>query len=173
MNSCMVSLQCAVSHGPEGSIFVKTIFYKTNSYKLSLQRNSRMTMMVTQQIELMAGKGFHPLCTLVQILRMSVLLNDFVQRRHLKGFSPVCTLKWFWRMCALVCFWTTQNTKLFCTLKAVVCILTRVYSFHVVHKDTFLWKTCFTKWTVVLFLSSVQSLMVLKIVFSWKWFVTN
>ena len=62
MNTCLVSLQCAVSHGPEGSIFVKTIFYNTNSYKLSLQRNSRMILMVTQHTELfctlMAGKGF-------------------------------------------------------------------------------------------------------------------
>jgi hypothetical protein len=62
MNTSLVSLQCAVSHGPEGSIFVKTIFYKKNSYKLSLQRNSRMILTVIQHTErfctLMAGKGF-------------------------------------------------------------------------------------------------------------------
>ncbi len=39
--SCFSPLQCA-SHGPKGSIFVKTIFYKTNSCN----------------IELMAGKEF-------------------------------------------------------------------------------------------------------------------
>ncbi len=62
MNSCLVSLRCAVSHGPEGSIFVKTIFYKKNSYMLSLQRNSRMILKVIQHTArfctLMAGKGF-------------------------------------------------------------------------------------------------------------------
>ncbi len=64
MNSYLVSLQCAVSHGPEGSIFMKTIFYKKNSYKLSLQRNSRIILKVIQHTErfctLMAGKGFLP-----------------------------------------------------------------------------------------------------------------
>jgi hypothetical protein len=62
MNSCLVSLQCAVSHGPEGSIFVKTILYKKNSYKLSIQRISQMILTVIQHTErfctLMAGKGF-------------------------------------------------------------------------------------------------------------------
>ena len=106
-------------------------------------------------------KGFSPLCTLVQILRMSTVWNDFVQRRHLKGFSPVCTLKWFWWMFTLVCFWTTQNTKLFCTLKAVVGILIRVCSFHVVHKDTFVWKPYFTNKQLYGF-SLVCSL-------SWSW----
>ena len=37
MNSCMVSLQCALSYGPEGCLFVKTICYKLNSCKVSLQ----------------------------------------------------------------------------------------------------------------------------------------
>ena len=109
---------------------------------------------------------------------MSILLNDFAHRRHPKSFSPVCTLMWFWRTLDVDVHSrlqkVTQNTKWFCTLKAVVGILIiRVYSLHVVLKDTFLWKPCFTIWTVVWFLCSVQSLMVLKIVFSWKQFITK
>jgi hypothetical protein len=107
-------------------------------------------------------KSFSPMWTLVQILRMSILLNDFVQKKAPEGILPgVHSLKLFWRMCPLVCFWTTQNTKLFCTLKAVVGILIRVYSFHVVHKDTFVWKPYFTNKQLYGF-SPVCSL-------SWSW----
>ncbi len=133
MNSCLVSLQCAVSHGPEGSIFVKTIFTEKNSYKLSLQRNSRMVLTVIQHTErfctLMAWqvKGFSPLCTLVQILRMSILLNDFVQKKAPERILPgVHSQMILADVRSRMLLKATQNTKLFCTLKAVVGILIRV-----------------------------------------------
>ena len=106
-------------------------------------------------------KVISPLCTLIQILRMSILLNDFVHRKTLDVdvHSPLQKV--------------TQHTKWFRTLKAVVGILIRVYSLHVVLKDTFLWKTCFTKLTVVWFLSSVQSNVGLKVRFLCKRFFTQ
>jgi hypothetical protein len=154
MNSCLVSLHCAVSHGPEGSIFVKTIFYKKTAISfhssVTLEWFWRLPNTLNYFVHWWQVKGFSPLWTLVQILRMSILLNDFAHRRHLKGFSPVCTPIWFWKTLDVEVHFrlqkVTQNTKWFCTLKAVVGILIiRVYSLHVVLKDTFLWKPCFTK----------------------------
>ena len=153
MNTCLVSLQCAVSHGPEGSIFVKIILYKKTAISfhssVTLEWFWRLPNTLNNFVHWWQVKGFSPLCTLVQILRMSILLNDFVHRKTLDVDVHSRLQK------------VTQHTKWFCTLKAVVGILIRVYSFHVVHKDTFVWKPYFTNKQLYGF-SPVCSL-------SWSW----
>jgi hypothetical protein len=113
--SCFSPVQCA-SHGPEGSIFVKTIFYKTNSYKLSIQRNSRMTMMVTRHIELMAGKVFlstvHSRTNLENVHSFKMILYTEGNRR----VSPQCALSCdseghLTLMCTFVFIRLPKNTK--------------------------------------------------------------
>jgi len=150
MNSCLVSLQCAVSHGPEDSIFVKMIFYKKNSYRLSLQRNSRMILTVIQHTEwfctLMAGNGFLSTVNSRTNLENVQYFKWFCTQKAPEGILP-CAHSQMILTDVLSCMLLkpTQHTKWFCALKAVVGILIRVYSFHVVHKDTFLWKPSFTK----------------------------
>jgi hypothetical protein len=70
MNSYLVSLQCAVSHGPEG--------------------NSRIILKVTQHTErfctLMAGKGFLSTVHSRTNLENVHSFNDFVQKKAPEGF---------------------------------------------------------------------------------------
>ena len=117
-------------------IFVKMISTKKTATKnfhssVTLKWFGRLPNTLNYFVHWWQEKVFSPLCTLIQILRMFILLNDFVHRKTLDVDVHSRLQK------------VTQHTKWFCALKAVVGILIRVYSFHVVNKDTFLWKPCF------------------------------
>ena len=127
----------------------------------------------------MAGKGFLSTVHSHTNLENVHSFKWFCTQKAPEGFLPSVhshmILKDAWRWCALSSSegYPTHQMIFYSTLKAVADILIRVYSLHVVLKDTFLWKPCFTKWTVVWFLSSVQSNVGLKVRFLCKRFFTQ